>query len=172
MSENQKGTFTFNLELLKADYMDVCKLSAVYGVSVEELLENFLCDLVYGKGSNGSDECYHARKWFDRCWFGMNAEATNTFLKYLIENADVDDFIERYQHLKECEEELENWTEQHLELEEAEALQKEIDYQREIVKEYYADYMKEVDKPESYEDGAAAIMKWADECNFRNNPEK
>ncbi|MDY2628245.1 MAG: hypothetical protein SOW08_08025 [Lachnospiraceae bacterium] len=163
MSENQKGTFTFNLELPKADYMDVCKLSAVYGVSVEELLENFLCDLVYGKGSNGSDECYHARKWFDRCWFGMTAE--DTFLKYLIENADIDDFVERYQCLQECEEELKQLQEG--EEKEAEDWKKEIDYQQARLKEYYDDYANDAGKPESYEDGVATIMEWYKDSNSR-----
>ena len=61
-----------------------------YGLTVEELLENFVGDLVGGTYSNGSDEIMYANQWFDRCWFGTFSKPTllNHLLKwgYMPEN--------------------------------------------------------------------------------------
>lgn len=72
----------FNLELSDADVYRVAVEAAKGGISVEELLQNFIGDLVSGTYSNGSDEREFARRWYDRCWFGGYSE-TKTFLQYL-----------------------------------------------------------------------------------------
>ena len=47
-----------------------------HGLTVGELIENFIGDLVGGTYSNGSDERDYAERWFERCWFGMFPEQT------------------------------------------------------------------------------------------------
>lgn len=44
-----------------------------YGLTIGELIENFVGDLVDGTYSNGSERMY-AQQWFERCWFGMFPE--------------------------------------------------------------------------------------------------
>lgn len=55
-----------------------------HGLTVDELLENFVSDLIGGQGTNGSDERDLANQWFNRCWFGAYPE--DTFLQYLLIN--------------------------------------------------------------------------------------
>lgn len=47
-----------------------------HGLTVGELIENFIGDLIDGTYSNGSDERDYAERWFERCWFGMFPEPT------------------------------------------------------------------------------------------------
>lgn len=70
------------------------------GLTVSELLENFIGDLVDGTYSNGSDERDYAERWFDRCWFGDPARnwggAKITFLQWLIANDNVDEVVDAW----------------------------------------------------------------------------
>lgn len=74
---------TITIKLSDADVERVFKKAGSHGLTVSELLQNFIGDLVYGTYSNGSDERMHANEWFERCWFGMFPD--KTFLRYLIE---------------------------------------------------------------------------------------
>ena len=68
-------------------------------MTVAELIKNFIGDLVDGTYSNGSDERMYANEWFDRCYFG--ADPDYTFLKYLIEQGDVERVIEALKIIEE-----------------------------------------------------------------------
>ena len=59
------------LKLSDADVERIFKKAGATGLTVPELLQNFIGDLVDGTYSNGSDERDYAQRWFDRCWFGM-----------------------------------------------------------------------------------------------------
>ncbi len=64
----------------------------MYGITVYQLLENFIGDLISGTYSNGSDERMLANKWFDRCWFSV--EPRNTLLRHLLTNGvDPEEFL-------------------------------------------------------------------------------
>ena len=52
-------------------------------MTIGQLIENFIGDLVGGTCSNGSDERDCADAWFERCWFGMFPKAT--LLKHLLD---------------------------------------------------------------------------------------
>ena len=158
--KDQKRSFSFNLELLEEDYIDVCKLAGSHGISVEELLQNFINDLICSDYSNGSDERMYARQYFDRCSFGMFPE--QTFLSHLIEFDGIEDFVQRYGWLKEYGEELQN-----LHDVEKENLLDEIEFQKENLREYYDDYVSYKKNPESYEDGVATVMAWWNDLNSR-----
>ncbi len=64
----------------------------MYGITVDQLLKNFIGDLVSGTHSNGSDERMLANKWFDRYWFSV--EPRNTLLRHLLTNGvDPEEFL-------------------------------------------------------------------------------
>lgn len=80
-----------SLNLSDADVIRISKRAGYAGLTVSELLENFIGDLVCGTYSNGSDERYLANRWFERCGFSwVNGD---TFLSYLINCDDVEDTV-------------------------------------------------------------------------------
>lgn len=92
---------TLTLNLSDADVERIKETAASVGLSVGNLLENFIGDLVEGTYSNGSDERYAAQAWFDRCWFGMFPE--KSFLRFLITEGDLEYFLEHVKYLKSSE---------------------------------------------------------------------
>ena len=52
------------------------------GITIGELIQSFIGDLIDGTYSNGSDERDYADQWFERCWFGMFPKPT--LLNHLI----------------------------------------------------------------------------------------
>lgn len=93
---------TITLQLSDADCERVAKRAGLSGLTVAELIENFIGDLVDGTYSNGSDERNKAIQWYERCWFSwMNDE---TLLHHLLHSGyDIDDFLTTYDELKEYE---------------------------------------------------------------------
>lgn len=86
------------LNLSDADCERLAEMAGKGGLTVAELLENFIGDLVDGTHSNGSDEQMYAEQWYDRCWFGMFPE--KTFLFYLLEEYEMDNFQEALKRKK------------------------------------------------------------------------
>ncbi len=79
MTEQQKEietikSRTYSLNLSDADVKRIAKTAGSYGLTVSELLENFIGDLVAGTYSNGSDERMYAEQWAERCWFALDPE--------------------------------------------------------------------------------------------------
>lgn len=60
---------TIEVKLSDADVKRISEKAAAHGLTVGELIENFIGDLVCGTYSNGSDERMYAEQWFERCWF-------------------------------------------------------------------------------------------------------
>lgn len=90
---------TITLKLSDADCERIAEKAGKHGLTVGELLQNFIGDLVGGTYSNGSDERDRAEQWFERCWFGMFPE--QTLLHHLLERGhDVEDFMTTYDELK------------------------------------------------------------------------
>lgn len=77
------------LNLTDEDTDALCQWVGAVGLTVPQLLENFIVDLINGRSSNGSDEHMYANKWFERCWFGYRG--CLAFLGYLLENNLFDD---------------------------------------------------------------------------------
>ncbi|MBP1550478.1 MAG: hypothetical protein J6A05_10800, partial [Oscillospiraceae bacterium] len=84
---------TFKLKLSDADVIRIFEFAAKSSITPEELLENFIGDLVYGTYTNGSDERIAANEWYDRCGFCVGSNSS--FLKYIIEF----DYIEQVMEL-------------------------------------------------------------------------
>ena len=79
---------TLTVRLTDDDIDALCRKAGGADLTVGELLENFISDLVGGSRTNGSDERMLAHQWFDRCWFSICHEMT--FLSYLIDYDLVD----------------------------------------------------------------------------------
>lgn len=90
----------FKLKLSDADVERLFIKAGGAGLTISELLENFIGDLVDGTYSNGSDERDYAERWFDRCWFGDPARewggAKITFFQWLIANDYVDEVVDAW----------------------------------------------------------------------------
>ena len=93
---------TIEVRLSDADVKRISEKAAAHGLTVGELIENFIGDLVCGTYSNGSDERMYAEQWFERCWFGMFPDYT--FLKYLIEQWGLDEVIEAWEDIENSQE--------------------------------------------------------------------
>ena len=93
---------TIEVKLSDADVKRISEKAAAHGLTVGELIENFIGDLVCGTYSNGSDERMYAEQWFERCWFGMFPDLT--FLRYLIEWGGLDEVIGAWENIKSTEE--------------------------------------------------------------------
>lgn len=94
----------FNLMLSDADVIRIFEKAASVGLTVEQLLENFVGDLVDGTYSNGSDERMHAVQWFDRCGFRYLEDYT--FLRFLIDRGAVDEVINLCSDIEEKRESI------------------------------------------------------------------
>jgi len=142
-----------NLKLSDADIKRIYEKAGSVGLTVSELLENFIGDLVHGTYSNGSDERMYAENWFDRCWFAMFPE--NTFLQYLINFDIVEDIIEDWNELKYYEQNAE-------EQENDRDIYEEI---KERIDENFSDFIEQIkcqEKPK-IEDEMEKIIKWWNE---------
>lgn len=88
------------LDLSNDDWKLLFNLCGRYNITVSQLLENFIGDLIDGRCSNGSDERMYARQWFERCWFGLYPETT--LLNWLLDSIyDVSEFLDEYDYFKE-----------------------------------------------------------------------
>lgn len=162
MTEQRKEIETIKprsieLKLSDADVERISKKAGSVGLTVSELLENFIGDLVGGTYSNGSDERDRAASWFDRCGFGMFPEYT--FLRYLLEWSDLDGFIDEYETLQEWKGDLDTFEDP----EDIEAFKSDIADQEQIVKEYYDDYLHYAPKdqtPETFEEGVKKVLEY------------
>jgi hypothetical protein len=75
---------TVSLDLSDADVDRLYNKVGAVGLTVSELFENFVGDLVCGTYTNGSDERMYANDWFERCWFSMGF-GEMSFLQWLIQ---------------------------------------------------------------------------------------
>ena len=76
---------TIEVKLSDADVKRISEKAAAHGLTVGELIENFIGDLVCGTYSNGSDERMYAEQWFERCWFAVYPLDMNIYgVKYSV----------------------------------------------------------------------------------------
>ena len=141
---------TITVNLSDADVKRLAEKSGEGGLTISELLENFIRDLVDGTYSNGSDERMYAEQWYQRCWFAMFSD--DTFLKFLLLWGDLDDFIDLMNEMESSKKEMAEVTadaedcsvEERDELQEyINDLQKEIDY-------YWGKFLERKRRKESY----------------------
>ena len=137
-------TRNISIELSSEDTQKLIRRCGECGITVNELVENFVSDLINGKKANGSDEVAHANDWFRRCWFGMYPE--DSLVSFLVNNGyDVYvDFLEIIDNIECGRAELEGYKKYQstLDEEEIEFLKTDIeDWQNQIV-EIKSDYRR------------------------------
>lgn len=116
---------TYNLKLSDADYQRLSEKAGSCNMTAEELLENFIGDLVYGTYTNGSDERMYANEWFDRCGFSYTADADKTLIQYMCSGLSVTDiecFVANISEIESIKEDIQE-TEKQLANPEAEKWQ-------------------------------------------------
>lgn len=74
-----------SISLSDADCERLAIKAGLVGLTVDELLRNFIGDLVDGTYSNGSDERMYANNWYARCGFSFAPE--ETLLNFLLTNS-------------------------------------------------------------------------------------
>lgn len=100
MSKN-KAERTYKLHLADDELEKLAALAGEYNLTVPELLESFIADLVSSNRSNGSDEREQAQEWYNRCRY--NYDTSKSLIQYLssgYEGYDLDDFFERWNYLE------------------------------------------------------------------------
>lgn len=85
------------LELSKTDARNFCALAASKGLTASELLEGFICDLIDGEKTSGSDERLLAAEYLERRRSGQYY----TLLRYLIDSELEKTYSEALQTMKE-----------------------------------------------------------------------
>ena len=153
------------IKLSDADCDRISELCGEHNITVAELLENFIGDLVGGTYSNGSDERDFARQWFDRCWFSMFPETT--LLNWLLNiGYDVyDDFLDVIDDIQNGYAELEDYKKDPsvYDEEEIEYLRNDIEDWEHQIAEIKADFRKE-NKDADWEKEVENVLRWWQEC--------
>lgn len=144
---------TITIRLPDDDIEALCRKAGGADLTVGELLENSISDLVGGSRTNGSDERMLAHQWFDRCWFSIGHEMT--FLSYLIDYDLVNEAMDYWTDL-EIYQEQDDLDED--DKEDMAYYKEELDTLFKEYKEYY---------PESFEfsveEAMEKVVKWSRE---------
>lgn len=138
------------IKLPDDDIDALCKKAAKVELTVSQLIENFVSDLIDGSRTNGSDERMYAQQWFERCWFSFPME--ESFLSYLIDFDQIESATETWDELAyyKNKDELDEY-----EKEEVELLNEEID---ELFNEYKELYRNPADA--TLEEGMKKVTAW------------
>ena len=150
------------IKLSDADVLRVAQIAGAHGLTIAQLIENFIGDLVGGTYSNGSDETMYAQQWFDRCWFSMFPDMT--FLRYLIEWGGLEDILELWGDLQEVQRDL-SYYEEHPEEPEPEEIRYILQDCQEQINEYWNDYiqLKTENKKGSFDEEMKKVLEWQEE---------
>ncbi len=158
---------SLRLKLSDADCKRLAELCGGHGLTVEELIENFIGDLVNGTYSNGSDERMYARQWFKRCWFGMFPE--ETFLYYLITSGYICDVLELWDSIQNGKEELDEVKRNPMEYEPEEErfIREDIEYFQTQIDTYWSEYfvMNTEYKKGTFEEEMKKVLDWNERLN-------
>ena len=163
MTEQQKEIKTIkerniSVKLSDADCERLVRKCGEHGLTVGELIENFVGDLVGGTYSNGSDERMYANQWFDRCWFGMFPELT--LLSHLLYcGDDPEHYLNTLDNIETAKKEKEYLAEHPEEAdEEAQYLVGDIESWHKELKDMRADWKPE--KEPNMDEEIEIIKKW------------
>lgn len=155
---------TLIIKLSDADVLRVCEKAGAHNITVAEMVESYLQDLVCGTYTNGSDERDNARAYFERCYYGLYPE--HTFLHYLIEWGSLQEYLENLDTAQDIQEDIaiykkieEPDTDEQAELE---ALQEDLEEVQGYIADYYKEYCASCHnrEPEPLEDAQCSVLKW------------
>lgn len=156
---------TVELKLSDADVERISQKAGDVGLTVAELIENFIGDLVCGTYSNGSDERMYAEQWFERCWFGMFPDYT--FLRYLAERGEINDVLELWDDIQSGKADIADM-ESHPEaydVDELPAMREEVGYLQEELNNCWEEYEKQDKEYKSgtFEEEIQKALRWREE---------
>lgn len=149
------------VKLSDADCNRLVRKCGECGLTIGELIENFIGDLVDGTYSNGSNERNFAEHWFERCWFGMFPEPT--LLNHLLcFGYDPEDYLDLLDNIETAQEDK-KYFEEHLEEadEEAQYIDDDIADWEEELKDMREDWKPE--KAPNMDEEIQLIKKWVKE---------
>lgn len=153
---------TITVNLSDADVKRLAEKSGEGGLTISELLENFIGDLVDGTYSNGSDERMYAERWYQRCWFAMFLD--DTFLKFLLLWGDLDNFIDLMNEVESSKKEMAEVTAdaENCSFGEREELQEYINELQEEIDNYWGAFLERNAQKEAFvfEKEVENIMAW------------
>ena len=124
------------LELSDKDCEGILSICGSHGITLSELLENFIHDLTGGSRSNGSDERELADQYISRCWFTIFAE--DTMLKFLLlfyGPGVAADFVDIYDSIEQAKKDLEAYEKDPQKFDE-----EEIQYTKEDLENWLEEY--------------------------------
>jgi hypothetical protein len=149
------------VKLSDADCERLVRKCGEHNITVGELIENFVGDLIGGTHSNGSDERMYAKQWFERCWFGMFPD--ETLLNHLLcRGYDPEDYLDTLDNIETAMKEKEYLAEHPEEAdEEAQYLDDDIADWQEELKDMREDWKPEKDP--NMEEELELIKKWVKE---------
>ncbi|MGN0678352.1 MAG: molecular chaperone GrpE [Oscillospiraceae bacterium] len=143
---------TFKINLSDADVKRLFEKATRNGITPEEIIENYLGDLLCGTRTNGSDERDLADAYFNRCHYNLGA--STTFLRWAVDCGE-------YASLTEAIEAIDS----HYYDEDAEYLKPASDYIAECYSEYKGYCDKYHDAPQTLEDGINSIREYYTKLN-------
>ena len=129
---------TLKIKLSDADVKRITEQCAYSGITVADLYENFIGDLVGGTYTNGSDERDFAERYYRRCWFGLTGE---NFVQTMIDNHGtyvIGEIITRLDIIDDCIEDMKK----DLSQDEKTGALEELEYQQKEIDEYYNEYVE------------------------------
>ncbi len=162
------------INLSEADCERISKLCGEYGLTIGELLENFIGDLVGGTYSNGSDEGMYARKWFDRCFAFFPNKGLLNYLLTWKGFTDVKGFLSLLEMLDTAYADYEDYKENPTDYddEDVEYITNDIqDFEKELseIKERFFKYHKDESQEPNWEQEVEKVKVWVEETErFKN----
>lgn len=156
---------TIKINLSDEDVKRLYEKAAGASITPEELIENFIADLVCGTHTNGSDERQRAEEWFERCWFSL--DYYGSFLAYLVKNCEYSYFTEQQKIISECKDELSELDVSEFDSEEEydeekEYITRRLEQANEEIKEMFDEYCKHGKNPETIEQETKRISIYRD----------
>lgn len=158
---------TLTIKLSDADVMRVCKKAGAHNITVAQMVESYLQDLVHGTYTNGSDEREYANAYFERCGYSWMTD--NTFTRYLIEWGFINDYMDNIEAENDLKadiaiyEDIEEPTAD--DLQELEALKEDLEEVQGYILDYYREYSAESKESETepLEEAQSGVLKWYEE---------
>lgn len=159
------------LNLSDADCDRLARKAGEAGISIGELLEGFIGDLVGGTYSHGSDEEYLAKQWFDRCGFREFQEET-LLNNLIVMGYDVDTFLDVCDNIKQCEADIIKSKEhpEEYDPEEITYLEDDLEYYRDEFNDYTEDF-RSGHKAADMDKEIEICRKWRDDFASLKVPE-
>lgn len=157
---------TLELELSDADVRRISEKAGACGLTVANLIENIIGDLICGTYSNGSDERMYANQWFERCEFSLCYE--HNFLNYLIWIGGLDCVLENWDEMQRQKAELADMeaNPEDLDPDDKEYALEEIRYCSEEIDDYWREYAaRENTAHGTLDDEMKAVLEWRERYN-------